>query len=68
MTPLLCLLFAAVLAPLGLGMCAVSFPMAREHAGASHRVLGGAVCTMGGVLVVAAAVFLTMALRGLMLG
>jgi hypothetical protein len=67
MTPLLCLTFAAVLAPLGLVMCAVSLPMAREHAGAAHRLLGGAVCTMGGGLVAAAAVFLTMALRGFML-
>jgi len=67
MTPVLCLAFAAVLTPLGLVMCVVSFPMTREHAGAAHRVLGGAVCGMGGVLVAAAAVFLTMALRGFML-
>ena len=67
MTPLLCLTFATVLAPLGLIMCWVTFPMIRERAGAAHRMLGGAVCAMGGVLVAAASIFLTMALRGFML-
>lgn len=67
MSPLTCLIFAVVLAPLGAVMCLVTFPMLREHAGAAHRLLGGAVCATGGVLIGAASVFLTMSLRGLML-
>lgn len=67
MAPVTCLLFAAVLAPLGALMCLVTFPMIFEHAGAAHRFLGGAVCTTGGVLIAAATAFLFMSLRGLMI-
>lgn len=67
MSPVTCLLFAAVLAPLGAVMWLVTLPMIFEHAGAAHRFLGGAVCLTGGVLIAAAAAFLMMSLRGLMI-
>ena len=67
MSAVTCLLFAAVLTPLGAVMCLVTFPMMFENAGSAHRVLGGAVCATGGILIAAAASFLTMSLRGLML-
>ena len=41
MAPVTCLLFAAVLAPLGALMCLVTFPMIFERAGAPRIALPG---------------------------
>lgn len=65
MSPLTCFLFAAILAPLGLGVYFVAFPITRERAGMAHRALGAAVCGIAALLLTTAGIFLVMAVQGI---
>lgn len=61
MSPLICLVLFLVMTPLGLFMCRVTWPMAREDVGRAHRALGLTVCVAGAVLAGGGALFLSMA-------
>jgi hypothetical protein len=61
MSPLMCLLFFLVLTPMGAVMAGVSWPMARENAGAAHRAIGALVAVSGVLIALGGVRFLTMA-------
>jgi hypothetical protein len=64
----LCLVFAAVLIPLGAFMCRVTWPMVCERAGPAHRTLGALVCASGVLLIAGGLAFLKMAAEGAVAG
>ncbi len=61
MSVLQCLALFVVMTPLGVFMCRVTWPMARERVGVAHRALGLLVCVAGAILAGGGLAFLAMA-------